>query len=83
MIKDFRKTKFINKIYNWSVQFFYILQLPHTVISNSEKLTHLNVQLEFLSYYFHHIFLYRTLGIRYTKTMFFCKTKKCPYLLII
>ena len=23
--------------------FFYILQLPHTVISNSEKLTHPNV----------------------------------------
>ena len=27
-----------------SLVFFYILQLPHIVISNSEKLTHLNVQ---------------------------------------
>ena len=33
IIKDFRKKKKM-------VSFFYILQLPHTVISNSEKLTH-------------------------------------------
>ena len=30
-----------------SLVFFYILQLPHTVISNSEKLTHPNVHLTF------------------------------------
>ena len=36
MIKDFRKTK--NK--NGQFIFFYILQLPHRVISNSKKLTH-------------------------------------------
>ena len=35
MIKDFRKKK-INAQFN----FFDILQLPHTVISNSEKFTH-------------------------------------------
>ena len=41
MIKDFRKT--IKKIQNGHFSFFYILQLPHTVISNSEKLTHLSI----------------------------------------
>ena len=39
MIKDFRKTI---KKKKWSVIFIDILQLPHTVISNSEKLTHPN-----------------------------------------
>ena len=40
MIKDFRKTKKLKM-----VSFFVdILQLPHTVISNSEKLTHPIVQ---------------------------------------
>ena len=49
MIKDFCKTikKFKNK--KWSVQFFVdILQLPHTVISNSEKLTHPNVHVGYI-----------------------------------
>ena len=40
MIKDFRKTKQVQKIKNGQFSFSYILQLPHTVISNSEKLTH-------------------------------------------
>ena len=39
MIKDFRKTE-NKKNKNGQFSFFYILQLPHTVISNSEKLTH-------------------------------------------
>ena len=44
MIKDFRKTKKIcKKIKNGQFSFFDILKLPHTVISNSEKLTHPNV----------------------------------------
>ena len=45
MIKDFCRTIKKN-IKKWSVQFFVdILQLQHTVISNSEKLTHPNVHL--------------------------------------
>ena len=44
MIKDFRKTKNFKKIKNGQFSFFYILQLPHSVISNSEKLTHPTVQ---------------------------------------
>ena len=40
MIKDFRKTKNLKKLKMVSLVFFDILQLPHTVISNSEKLTH-------------------------------------------
>ena len=36
--RDFRKKKFKKKLK--MVSFFVILQLPHTVISNSEKLTH-------------------------------------------
>ena len=43
MIKDFRKTKNLKKLKMVSLVFFDILQLPHTVISNSEKLTHPNV----------------------------------------
>ena len=42
MMKDFRK----KKKKKWSLEFFYILQLPHTVISNSEKLTHPSVHIE-------------------------------------
>ena len=38
MIKDFRKKKKLKK--NGQFSFFDILQLPHTVVSNSEKLTH-------------------------------------------
>ena len=40
MIKDFLKHKNVKKIKNSQFSFFYILQLPHTVISNSAKLTH-------------------------------------------
>ena len=40
MIKDFRKTIKFLKNKNGQFSFFDILQLPHTVISNSEKLTH-------------------------------------------
>ena len=40
MIKDFRKTENLKKIKNGQFSFFDILQLQHTVISNSEKLTH-------------------------------------------
>ena len=40
MIKDFRKTEKFKNIKNGQFSFFDILQLPHTVISNSEKLTH-------------------------------------------
>ena len=41
MIEDFRKTIKFQKIKNGHFSFFVdILQLPHTVISNSEKLTH-------------------------------------------
>ena len=44
MMKDFCKT--IKKIFlNGQFRFFYIMQLPHTVISNSEKLTHPGVTL--------------------------------------
>ena len=43
MIKDFPKKKIYKKNKNGQFGFFYILQLPHTVISNSEKLTHPNV----------------------------------------
>ena len=43
MIKDFRKTENLKKIKNGQFSFFDILQLPYTVISNSEKLTHPNV----------------------------------------
>ena len=48
MIKDFRKTKKILKIKNGQFSFFYILQLPHTVISNSEKMTHPTVYTPFV-----------------------------------
>ena len=41
MINDFCKTK-KNLKNKWSVHFLDILQLPHTVISNSEQLTHPN-----------------------------------------
>ena len=45
MIKDFRKVvKILKKIKKVSLVFFDILQLPHTAMSNSEKLTHPNVQ---------------------------------------
>ena len=45
MIKDFRKTeKLKKKIKMVSLVFFDILQLPHTEISNSEKLTHPTVR---------------------------------------
>ena len=37
MIKDFRKTIKFKKIKNGHFSFFDILQLPHTVISNSEN----------------------------------------------
>ena len=40
MIKDFRKTEYLKKIKIVSLVFFDILQLPHTEMSNSEKLTH-------------------------------------------
>ena len=40
MIKDFRKTEKFKKNLKWSIEFFYILQLPHTLISNSDKMTH-------------------------------------------
>ena len=36
--------KKLKQIKNGQFSFFYILQLPHTVISNSEKLTHPSVQ---------------------------------------
>ena len=39
MNKDFRKTIKLKKKKNGQFSFFYILQLPHTAISNSEKLT--------------------------------------------
>ena len=35
-----------------SLIFFYIFQLPHTVISNSEKLTHPNVHCTFTFLHF-------------------------------
>ena len=46
MIKNFfAKQKFKKKIKNGQFSFFVdILQLPHTVISKSEKLTHPTVQ---------------------------------------
>ena len=41
MIKDFRKTIEFKKIKNGHFSFYCdILKLPHTVILNSEKLTH-------------------------------------------
>ena len=44
MIKDFCKTKIFLKIKKGHFSFFVdILQLPHTVILNSEKLTHPSV----------------------------------------
>ncbi len=43
MINGFPKTDFFLKIKNGQFSFFDILQLPHTVISNSEKLTLPNV----------------------------------------
>ena len=49
MIKDFRKTENLKKIKNGQFSFFDILQLQHTVISNSEKLTHPTI---------HHIMLH-------------------------
>ena len=44
MINDFLKTEIKKKIKNGQFSFFDILQLPHTVISNSEKFTHPTVQ---------------------------------------
>ena len=41
--EDFCKTENFKKKMKM-VSFFYILQLPHTVISNSEQLTHPNVE---------------------------------------
>ena len=46
MIKDFRKTENLKKIKNGQFSFFDILQLPYTVISNSEKLTHPSTYME-------------------------------------
>ena len=40
MVKDFHKTIKFKNIKKVSLVFFDILQQPHTVISNSEKLTH-------------------------------------------
>ena len=40
MIRIFAKHINFNKIKNGHLGFFYILQLTHTAISNSEKLTH-------------------------------------------
>ena len=42
-LKDFRKTIKFKKIKNCHFSFFDILQLPQTVISNSEKLTYPNI----------------------------------------
>ena len=39
-MRIFCKTEEEKKLKMVSLVFFYILQLPHTVISNSEKLTH-------------------------------------------
>ena len=44
MIKDFGKKKYKKKLNMVSLVFFDILQLPHTVILNSEKLTPPTVQ---------------------------------------
>ena len=44
MIKDFRKTNKFKKIKTCNFFVVGILQLPHTWISNSEKLTHPSVQ---------------------------------------
>ena len=41
---DFRKKKIKKKLKMVNLVFFDILQLPHTVISNSAKLTHPSVQ---------------------------------------
>ena len=38
--KGFSQKKFKKKLKKVSLVFFYILQLPHTLMSNSEKLTH-------------------------------------------
>ena len=43
MFKDFRKTIKLKKNLNGQFSFFHILQLPYTVISNFEKLTHPSV----------------------------------------
>ena len=48
MIKDFYKTIKLKKLKNGQFSFFYILQLPHTVISNSEKFTHPIVHILYL-----------------------------------
>ena len=45
MFKVFRKTIKLKKNLNGQFSFFDILQLPHTEISNSEKLTHPNAPL--------------------------------------
>ena len=58
MIKDFCKKK-KKKIV--SLVFFDILQLPHNVISNSEKLTHPTVEYMLILFTIH-IVLYCTVG---------------------
>ena len=49
MIKDFYKTIKLKKLKNGQISFFYILQLPHTVISNSENMTHPNMYVLYLT----------------------------------
>ena len=49
MIKDFYKTIKLKKLKNGQFSFFYILQLPHTVISNSENMTHPNMYVLYLT----------------------------------
>ena len=63
MNKDFCKTVKFKKIRNGQFRFCYIFQLPHTVISNSEKLTHPIVYAQVLYYAciinkMSHIFIY-------------------------
>ena len=41
-LRSLAKQKNLKKIKNGQFSFFYILQVPHTVLSNSEKLTHPN-----------------------------------------
>ena len=53
MIKDFHtQKKYLKNIKNCQFSFFDILQLPHIVMSNSEKLTILKIRAIFLVFCF-------------------------------
>ena len=74
MIKDFRKKKKFKKIIkNGQFIFLDILQLTHTVISNSEKLTHPTVHVQCTDSFFKRtIQIFSQVNFPAVKKLFLC-----------